>query len=480
VIVFVLATLELHFSWLQSRILTAVSQRMTYTVSPSRSDSIRYTRSGPYDERLGYSRIPEFIERTGSLGYEIAAQARPSKMYAALSDLGAFPIYREKNAAGLEIFDRDGNSLLKFRNPQNSYGSYPDIPAVVVKTLLFIENRSLLDARLPHRNPAVEWQRFSHAVLDYSMHAINPGHPMIGASTLATQLEKIRHSPGGRTGSAREKARQMFSASLRAYHGGPHTLAAQQRVICDYLNSLPLGAAPGQGEVIGLGDGMEIWYDADFPTTNALLFKSENDLNDGDRQKQARRYREVLSLLLATRAPSRYLADDHDALTSQSERYLRVLSKERVISSQLRDRALQERPIPQLRQADLPTDFIDRKSRAPMRNGLVPLLGLASVYALDRLDLSVRTTVDGTAQQSVKRFFGKLTDSREPLTANYRQPRLLAQSDPRPVIYGFTLYEHRNGLNLLRVQTDNYSQPLSINEGTKLELGSTAKTSHSG
>ncbi len=32
-----------------------------------------------------------------------------------------------------------------------------------------------------------------------------------------------------------------------------------------------------------------------------------------------------------------------------------------------------------------------------------------------------------------------------------------------------------DGRNLLRIQTDNYDKPFSINEGTKLDLGSTAK-----
>ena len=38
-----------------------------------------------------------------------------------------------------------------------------------------------------------------------------------------------------------------------------------------------------------------------------------------------------------------------------------------------------------------------------------------------------------------------------------------------------TLYQRDQGANLLRVQTDNYNQPLDINQGTRLQLGSTAK-----
>ena len=453
----------------------AISHRETFVVLPGPSESIRYTRSGPYDERLGYSRIPEFIERTESRGYAIEAQARPSKAYVALSDLGVFPIYHEKNEAGLEILDRDGNSLYEFRNPEQSYGEYSEIPPIIVQTLLFIENRAMLDPRHPSRNPAIEWQRLSHAVFDYALHAVNRSHPVIGGSTLATQLEKMRHSPKGRTQSAGEKARQMFSASLRAYQDGPHTLAAQQRVIRDYLNSLPLAAAPEHGEVIGLGDGLETWYSTDFRATNALLSKPQHELNAIDAQEQALGFREILSLLLATRAPSRYLVSRPDALAAQTDRYLRLLSNEGVISDHLRDLALRGRPFLQRRHTDVAVDFVDRKARALVRTPLVPLLGLPGTYALDRLDLSVRTTLDGTAQQNVTQFLRRLTDPSEPVTANLRQHRLLAQSDPHGVIYGFTLYERGPGLNLLRVQTDNFNQPLNVNEGTKLELGSTAK-----
>jgi len=43
------------------------------------------------------------------------------------------------------------------------------------------------------------------------------------------------------------------------------------------------------------------------------------------------------------------------------------------------------------------------------------------------------------------------------------------------VVYSFTLMERGENVNYLRVQTDNYDQPLDINEGAKLDLGSTAK-----
>src|SRR5262249_27929619 len=158
----------------------------------------------------------------------------------------------------------------------------------------------------PRRTPAVEWPRLAKAVgFDILGKFGRQGQP-IGASTLATQLEKFRHSREGRTRSAGEKFRQMLSASLRAYQGGTRTIAARRQIVVDYLNSTPLAAAPGYGEVLGLGDGLWAWYGVEFEETNRLLAA---DLPSSD-PARARAYKRVLSLLLATRRPYHYLTED--------------------------------------------------------------------------------------------------------------------------------------------------------------------------
>ena len=53
--------------------------------------------------------------------------------------------------------------------------------------------------------------------------------------------------------------------------------------------------------------------------------------------------------------------------------------------------------------------------------------------------------------------------------------RNLDRGDPSKVIYSLTLYERVGNSNVLRIQTDNFDNPFSINEGTRLDLGSTAK-----
>src|SRR5260370_41199758 len=72
-----------------------------------------------------------------------------------------------------------------------------------------------------------------------------------GASTLATQIEKFRHSASGRTSGLGEKFRQMLTASVRAYRDGRETSQARHEIVTLYLNSTPLGSWPGCGEVIG-------------------------------------------------------------------------------------------------------------------------------------------------------------------------------------------------------------------------------------
>jgi len=53
--------------------------------------------------------------------------------------------------------------------------------------------------------------------------------------------------------------------------------------------------------------------------------------------------------------------------------------------------------------------------------------------------------------------------------------RLLQSADPTKVTYSLLLYERTPLGNLLRVQADSLEQPFDVNEGLKLELGSTAK-----
>ncbi len=466
---------EAHSSWLQSRIFSAIATRVTWSVGPGPGPAIAYPAPGPWDERLGYSRLPDFLREAQLHGYRVDQQSRISLPAQTLSHLGLYPIYHEKSQAGLRLLDRNQSPITSFRFPQQVYPQYADIPPLVAETLLFIENRTILDPNHPHRNPAIEWPRFSHALLDYGLHRLNRRYRTIGASTLATQLEKVRHSPQGRTRSPGQKLNQMLSASLRAYQNGPLTLAEQQRIVRDYLNSLPLGASPGYGEVIGLGDGLRAWYGADFDQVNRLLKTPADRLTATVQQQQALAFRQVLSLLIATRSPSHYLSASPDDLTQQTARYLRALARDGLIPPGMRDFALRQSPSIHPPRPSPEPDYVERKAGNLIRANLDALLHVGSFYTLDRLDLTVLTSIDSTAQRKATSILRGLTGSDPAAVAQLRQPRMLASSSADAVIYSFTLFERGSGLNLLRVQTDTFNQPLDINQGTKLELGSTAK-----
>jgi membrane peptidoglycan carboxypeptidase len=476
VTVVIAVRLELKNSWIESGVFREADRHLSYRLADGKSASIHYPGAGPYDWTLGYARIPDFLPRLEAKGYQIEAQAHSSQLLASLSGIGIYPVYRQKDQAGLRIVDRDERDMYSFDRPERIYPSYPSIPPIVVQTLLFIENRHMLDSKHPTHNPAVEWDRLGKAMIDYSLHKVDSKYPVVGGSTLATQLEKLRHSPRGRTSSPVDKLRQMTSATLAAYKEGWTTLHTQQDIIRDYINSIPLAASPGYGDVQGLGDGLWVWYGADLSQIDPLLQAREDSLNPRQMRMRARAYRQTLSLLLALRSPHVYLAEDPKALETQTDRYLRALAERRIISPRLRDLALKQTISPMKRAPAQPAeDYVENKAPNSIRASLLPLLGLHNTYDLDRLDLTVQTTVDRAAQQGITKFFEQIGDRKQAAAAHLAEYQLLEQSDPSKVVYSFSLYERKPGVNLLRVQTDNWDQPLNINQNTRLELGSTAK-----
>lgn len=466
---------ESRTSAFQSEVLARFGRDLTWKVEPGPNPDIRFPGNGPYDARLGHAAIPGFVERLIAADYRVDLQARPSRQLRDYMEFGGFAPYPEKTSAGLSIRDQMGNPLFDARYPERVYAGFNEVPKLVADTLLFIENRELLDTTYPNRNPAVEWDRFGLALINIPLKFIDPDSPRAGGSTLATQIEKYRHSPEGRTGSGVEKLRQMMSASVRAYKGGADTTRVRHQIVVDYLNSTPLSARPGIGEVNGLGDGLWAWYGTDFALANRILRSQPR--TEEDLQVQAVVYKQVLSLLLAQRRPSAYLgANGRKALNDLANSHLTLLERAGVVGAPLADAA---RFFP-LRFKEAPPDipepsFVEQKATNAIRARLLGMLGMSSLYALDRLDLAVETTLDQPTQARVTETLKKLADPAQAAALGLVGERLLNNADPARIVYSVTLFERTAEANLVRVQVDTLPQPLDLNEGAKLDLGSTAK-----
>ncbi|MCX7672747.1 MAG: transglycosylase domain-containing protein [Thiobacillaceae bacterium] len=469
----VIAAYELIASPLQAQFLAHYGERLTFSLGEGESPSIRFPAHGPHDIRLGYVGLPRFIERLKSAGFVVTHQARISPEMARLDDWGLFLPYHEKTVAGLTVLDCRGDALYRVRYPRQAYPDFEAIPPVIANTLLYIENRELLDPNHPQRNPAVEWDRLAQAVLEKAMQVVDPNRNVPGGSTLATQIEKYRHSPDGLTLTATDKLRQMASASLRAYLDGPDTRATRRRIVRDYLNSVPLAAAPGFGEVHGLAEGLRAWFDLDFDRVNQLLARPE--LNP----EAARAYKHVLALLVAQRKPSWYLLAGRDLLARQVDVHLKLMAEAGIISPQLRDLALRE-PLRFASRTAKPANgggsFIEQKAANAIRVELSQRLGVPGLYDLDRLDLTAHATLHLPTQRAIADFLSRLDDPVLVEAAGLYGPYLLAPDDDlKKPIYSFTLYELTEQGALLRVQADNLNQPFDINRQAKLDMGSSAK-----
>ncbi|MDO9424423.1 MAG: transglycosylase domain-containing protein [Methylobacter sp.] len=500
---------EVRTSTYQSRYLSEISKQLSSELKPGHSSAIRYPDHGPYDQRLGYTLLPGEIARLEKSGYSVTMQASISPMMSRLvDDYGLFPIYQEKTQAGLRIVDQADRTIFSAVYPTHGYADFSAIPPLVLNTLLFIENRELLDENHKNINPAVEWDRLGFAALQMMARKLGADLNVPGGSTLATQLEKYRHSPDGYTESITEKLRQMGSASLRAYLLGPDTREMRRQIALTYLNSMPLAATAKLGEVHGLGDGLSAWFGADFNEVNRLLGPIAMDdgsvatgttarmqeveqrmeqlpreplqsLNSTERvaPKQAQAYRQVLSILLSQRRPSYLLGTGFNVLQNLTDSYLRVLAEQGVISTSLRDAALLVSTVRNPTPDKIATKFMsEQKTQNVLRARLARTVGVKSNYELDRLDLTAKTTLDYDAQQAIKQALRQLSEPDKARAAGILGFRMLNENvDLTSIVYSLMLFERGEKGNLLRIQTDNYDQPLDISEGVRLDLGSTAK-----
>lgn len=467
----VLLVLELRSNANQGRLLAEFAALIDYRVEDGPNPGMLPPNRGPYDVRLGYALLPDIQQRTQASNLVVAHQARLSRRSEELVKRGVFHIYPEKAQAGLELLDHGGEILHRSRYPQKIYTNFDQVPKLVLLPMSFIEDRELLDFSHPYRNPVIDWERLARAVVLQALKSAGLSERSIGASTVATQLEKLRHTPSGVTHNAGDKLQQMISALLRVYRDGADTIGARQQLALGYLNSLPLAARRGFGEVNGLADGLEVWYGSDFEQVNAVLADSNAPL-----ELRALYFKQVLSLVLAIRRPAYYLSTNRAPLDELTNSHLRVMMAEHFIPDRLGAAALAQ-PL-QLNSAVVTSktvDFRRLKGVNLLRTRLLPLLQADNFYQLDRMDATVYSSLDATLQAEVTGFLGGLGSRERIAELGLTGDRLMSASDPSKVIYSFTLYESDAGGNHLRINADNLDKPFDVNAGAKLDLGSTAK-----
>ncbi|MFC3188544.1 transglycosylase domain-containing protein [Shewanella intestini] len=470
-------TFEVNHSFYQAKLLHYGASQLQTSLKPQATSMVRYPQYGPFDKRMGYVDLPLMLDKLQAQGYRITAQAQFSPQLMQYSKLGLFTPFREKAQAGLTIDDCSAKSQFNFAYPHDVYRDPNDIPSVIAASLLFIENRQLMKPQ-PYHNPVIDWPRFAKASVNQIATAFGMSATKGGGSTLATQIEKFRHSPHGQTRSIADKFTQLSSAMFRVYHHSETTYVARHLLVEDYLNSVPLSSAPGFGEVNGIGDGLNAWFGMSLTKVNDLLNQPHTLANSG---KRGQAFKHVLALIIAQRRPSYYLLKGRNDLNLLVNRHLHLLAKQHIVPAELANAALKSQLVfttakfnPRRFLVNDTTSLPDSKGVNAIRVNTAQMLGV-DLFHLDRLDLSVQSTLNQQLQQQVSAYLQGLSDPQQAKQAGIIGWRLLNEQQLKKVIYSFTLYESDGLQNYVRVQTDNNPQPFDINDGSKLELGSTAK-----
>ena len=314
---------ESRTSAMQAKFFSEMAKKISWKVEKGPSNAIRFPSDSPYDERLGYANLADYLAKLKSHDYVVTAQSRMSPKMVELADIGVFSTYREKTRVGLDITDAKPSAHLPGPLPRARLRQFRGDPAAAgqepaVHRKPRAARPDLSEAQSGRRVGPFQQGRVRQIACTPSPAATSAS---AGGSTLATQIEKYRHSPDGRTSSLKDKLRQMCSATLRAYQGGEDTTKARRQIVVDYINTVPLSAKLGYGEVNGIGDGMWVWYGRDFADRQQRL-----EGQSSTRPMRALVYKEALSLFIAQRRPAHYLGAGANDLEELTNTHLRVLA----------------------------------------------------------------------------------------------------------------------------------------------------------
>ena len=121
----------------------------------------------------------------------------------------------------------------------------------------------------------------------------------------------------------------MTSASLRVYRDGADTQVVRRAIVLEFINTMPLSATRGYGEVFGLGDGLYQWFGLELSDVRDSLAESASP------GVRAWAVKHILALLCATRAPTHYLKNDPASLEARVNAYTGLMESAGLIDEDL-------------------------------------------------------------------------------------------------------------------------------------------------
>ena len=98
----VAAVAELRTAFFQSLYFSRKAGELTFSVQPGANDGVRFPVGGPQDQRLGYAKLPAFVDSLKARDFSVEKQSVPSSELAEFIGEHGYAVYREKEVAGLQ------------------------------------------------------------------------------------------------------------------------------------------------------------------------------------------------------------------------------------------------------------------------------------------------------------------------------------------------------------------------------------------
>ena len=110
-VVLAVGAFELQTSWLQSELFASIGRGLTFDVEDGRHERAHRPATGPHNERLGYIDLDDFEKRLDRRGFDLTRQAGLSPRHWQFVQAGGYPMFQEKNRAGLRLLDHKGEVI---------------------------------------------------------------------------------------------------------------------------------------------------------------------------------------------------------------------------------------------------------------------------------------------------------------------------------------------------------------------------------